>query len=75
MKKTLIATKQTEKLGMHQVILTLDTSETTIQRKSYYDGKINIKETRYFDDDYILDISWDNELKYHQEHEYMIIYL
>lgn len=75
MKKTLIATKETENLGMHQVILTLDTSERTIHRKSYYDGKINVKETRYYEDDYILDISWNNEIKYHQEHEYINIYL
>lgn len=75
MKKNLIATKETEKLGMHQVILTLDTSELTIQRKSYYNGKINIEETRYYEDEVFLDISWDNEIKYYQEHEYIMINL
>lgn len=75
MKKNLIATKETENLGMHQVILTLDTNELTIHRKSYYNGKINVEETQYYENDYILDISWDNEIKYHQETKYTMIYL
>ena len=75
MTKTLIATKQTKELGLHQVIITQDTSELTIHRKSYFDGKIYTKETRYYETNNIFNISWNHEIKYLQEHKYTTIYL
>ena len=73
MKKTKIATKQTKKMELHQVILILDFTNLTIQRKNYYDGKISSEEILYYDNDYIFDISRENELKYYKDNEYNMI--